>query len=134
MPAGDPVELEHVVAEQVDARVVDAHRGGGLQAQAFLFGGQLGVMTDPAGLNYMRFRWYSPHARRFLSEDARLGDISMPGSLNRYSYGGNNPVSMVDPSGEFGFIGALVAVTAQLVVRQRVRAGVSLGESAMRSG
>jgi RHS repeat-associated protein len=88
----------------------------------FQFGGQLAVMTDPAGLNYMRFRWYSPRARRFLSEDARLGDIENPASLNRYAYGFNNPVNMVDPNGEFGFIGALVAVGAQLLVRGIERA------------
>ena len=46
VPAGDPVELQHVVApvggaQQVDARVVDAERLGGLQAQALLLGGQL---------------------------------------------------------------------------------------------
>src|ERR1700754_3058113 len=46
VPAGDPVELEHVVApvrgaQEVDARVVDAERGGRVQAQALLLGGQL---------------------------------------------------------------------------------------------
>jgi RHS repeat-associated protein len=88
----------------------------------FLFGGQLGVLTDPNGLNHMRFRWYSPYARRFLSEDAHFGDISAAGSLNRYAYSGNNPVNGVDPNGEFGFIGALIGVAAQLVVRGIERA------------
>ena len=42
VPAGDPVELQHVVAQQVDARVVGAQRLGGRQAQALLLGAQLG--------------------------------------------------------------------------------------------
>ncbi len=87
----------------------------------FLFSGLFGVLTDPNGLNYMRYRWYSPSLRRFLNQDARFGSITSPGSLNRFAYAGNNPVLRADPEGEFwhvlagAVIGAVVAVTVQVV-------------------
>jgi RHS repeat-associated protein len=87
----------------------------------FLFSGVFGVMTDPMGLAYMRFRWYSVVLRRFLNQDARFGSISTVGSLNRFAYAGNNPVLRADPEGEFwhvlagAVIGAVVAVTVQAV-------------------
>jgi RHS repeat-associated protein len=89
----------------------------------FLFGGQDGVLTDANGLIYMRFRWYSPVMRRFLSPDAHFGDISRLASLNGYSYGFSNPVNLTDPSGQFAgiligaAIGALVGVAADLAAR-----------------
>ena len=82
----------------------------------FLFCGLYGVITDPNGLNYMRFRWYSPQIKRFVNADAHYGDIALPNTLNRYTYTGNNPVMRVDPGGEFwnliagALIGGLVSV------------------------
>jgi len=80
----------------------------------FKFCGLYGVVTAPSGLNYMRYRWYSPELKRFLSPDSRYGEIVDPASLNRYVYAANNPVNFVDPNGEF--LGALVGAVAGAVV------------------
>jgi RHS repeat-associated protein len=94
----------------------------GLGDTPFLFNGLFGVLTDPNGLNYMRFRWYSPEMKRFLSEDAHLGAITDISSLNRYTYAGNNPLILTDPNGQNplllgALVGAAVNVAATLVVR-----------------
>jgi RHS repeat-associated protein len=86
----------------------------------FLYGGLFGVITGPQNLYYMRFRWYSPEIRRFISQDAHFGNFAVPGTLNRFSYVGNNPISRIDPSGECwvclgAVIGATVGVAAKAV-------------------
>ncbi len=87
----------------------------------FKYGGLFGVVTAPNGTNYMRYRWYSPEMRRFLSMDSSIGDIMLPSSLNRYSYAGNNPIIFNDPNGEFvnvlvgAVAGAVIGVTVELV-------------------
>jgi RHS repeat-associated protein len=44
-------------------------------------------------------RYYSPAYARFIQQDSWLGNSSMPQSLNRFSYGYNNPFKFTDPSG-----------------------------------
>jgi RHS repeat-associated protein len=82
----------------------------------FLFGGLFGVLTSPNGLNYMRFRWYSPEIKRFLSPDSEFGDVDDPSSFNPYTYAANNPVTLTDPNGQFWniLVGAIAgaAITA----------------------
>lgn len=86
----------------------------------FLYNGLYGVITGPNGLNYMRYRWYSPQIKRFVNADAHYGDIALPDSLNRYTFTGNNPVMRVDPGGEFwnlilgAVIGAVVSVAVKI--------------------
>lgn len=65
-------------------------------SQPFKYVGQLGVMTEPNGLYYMRARYYDPETSRFISEDPIGFD---GGDVNLYIYVGNNPVLLVDPSG-----------------------------------
>jgi RHS repeat-associated protein len=62
----------------------------GSQANPFTFTGE---QTDAStGLEYLRARYYDAASGSFISRDA------MPG-LNRFAYGGGNPVGNVDPSG-----------------------------------
>ena len=62
----------------------------------FQFVGELGVMTDPTGLNHMRARPYSPVLGRFTAPDP-IGLAG--GDPNLYRYALNNPVSLIDPMG-----------------------------------
>jgi uncharacterized protein RhaS with RHS repeats len=50
----------------------------------------------------MHARYYSPNLGRFVSVDPVGGTVGSSQSWNRYSYVLNNPVGMVDPSGQSG--------------------------------
>lgn len=80
----------------------------GTNNSIFKFGGLFGIIHAPGGLNYMRFRWYSPEMMRFLSLDSVYGDIDLPTTLNRYVYGSGDPINQVDITGEFPFLAAIV--------------------------
>ena len=65
---------------------------------AYGFVGGLGCRQDPtAGIEYMRARWYSASLQRFISRDP----IGLEGGINLYSYGENNPLKLIDPTGLF---------------------------------
>ncbi|WP_133051143.1 RHS repeat-associated core domain-containing protein, partial [Ruminiclostridium hungatei] len=51
------------------------------------------------GTIYLRARYYNPEIGRFISEDSYWGKDADPLSLNLYTYCGNNPVGLIDPSG-----------------------------------
>ena len=55
--------------------------------------------TQNIGLIYMNARYYLPEIGRFVSADSIVPEPGNPQSFNRYSYGYNNPVKFVDPSG-----------------------------------
>ena len=50
-----------------------------------------------SGMTYLRARYYDSDIRRFITEDP------IKDGLNWYSYAGNNPVMMCDPSGLFDY-------------------------------
>jgi RHS repeat-associated protein len=57
---------------------------------------------DSAGLDYAGQRYYGNGMGRFLTPDpggARTADPKNPGSWNRYSYAGTDPVNFGDPTG-----------------------------------
>ena len=53
---------------------------------------------EETGLYYYRNRWYDPEIGRFISEDP-VGFAG--GDINLYSYVGNNPLSFIDPYGNY---------------------------------
>jgi RHS repeat-associated protein len=61
-----------------------------------------GEQNDPAGLEYLRARYYDPAIGRFLSRDPFAGLVAAPQSLNRYAYVLNNPALYRDPYGYWG--------------------------------
>ncbi|GAA5529014.1 RHS repeat-associated core domain-containing protein [Herpetosiphon gulosus] len=63
--------------------------------------GYTGHRQDSSGLIYARNRYYDPQNATWLSADPFPADQNMPGSLNRYSYVRNNPISRTDPLGLF---------------------------------
>ena len=54
---------------------------------------------EETGLYYLQSRYYSPETGRFLTRDKLEGFENEPLTLNKYAYGNNNPVVMVDPDG-----------------------------------
>jgi RHS repeat-associated protein len=61
--------------------------------------GFTGEQTDPAGLVFLRARYYDPGVGRFLTADSVVPDPLRSGGWNRYAYVGNNPTNYIDPSG-----------------------------------
>ena len=55
--------------------------------------------NDDLGLVYMNARYFVPGIGRFASADTIIPDPMNPQGFNRYSYGYNNPVNLIDPSG-----------------------------------
>jgi RHS repeat-associated protein len=62
-------------------------------------------------LIYMGARYYDPKLTRFVSADSIVPDPENPQALNRYAYAYNNPISNVDPTGNFPVL-AVVALVA----------------------
>ncbi len=82
------------------------------------------------GLYYLNARCYDSTTGRFITEDTYAGRYYDPLSLNRYTYGQNNPVRYTDPSGHSFFtilfsavvgatIGAAVELVSQVFVEKR---------------
>ncbi|WP_198299610.1 DNRLRE domain-containing protein [Tumebacillus avium] len=64
-----------------------------------------------SGLYYLTARYYNPQYGTFLSLDPQAGEMTDPLTHNGYLYGANNPVSFIDPDGEFFFL-AVFAIPA----------------------
>ena len=62
-----------------------------------LYSGQL--LDSATGLYNLRARNYDPTTGRFTSFDSFLGNRFDPTSLPRFLYGGDNPISNIDPTG-----------------------------------
>jgi len=52
-----------------------------------------------SGQDYMRARYFTSTAGRFISIDPLPGHLVQPQSLNRYLYTANNPIRYTDPTG-----------------------------------
>ncbi|WP_243140872.1 RHS repeat-associated core domain-containing protein [Candidatus Galacturonibacter soehngenii] len=59
------------------------------------------------GLQYLRARYYNSGIGGFLTQDTYLGMLEDPLTQNLYTYTGNNPVNLMDPSGH-GWLGNLL--------------------------
>jgi RHS repeat-associated protein len=58
-------------------------------------------ITDPdSGAVWMGARWYLPAVDSFAARDEVFGKLQTPISLNRYTYGENDPLGMYDPTGQ----------------------------------
>jgi RHS repeat-associated protein len=58
-----------------------------------------GKEKDTTGLYYYGARHYDPRISTFITRDQECGMMKCPGTLNRYSYCGNNPLAHIDPDG-----------------------------------
>ena len=58
--------------------------------------------TDSStGLQYLRARYYDSSQGRFTTKDSVYGFVELPITFNPYTYVCNNPLNLIDPSGEF---------------------------------
>ena len=73
------------------------------------------------GLYHLRARDYDPQTGRFISMDEQPGSQRIPLSLNKYIYGGADPVNHIDPSGNFfGFVDISIGTSLS-----NIRSGLS---------
>jgi RHS repeat-associated protein len=94
----------------------------GTTPNGYLYNGQ---PIDPnVGFYYLRARYYDPATARFTSTDPFLGNVFDPPSLHPYTYGHNDPVNKMDPTGEAPFSLGSIAITSSLV---GVVAGLAVG-------
>jgi len=57
-------------------------------------------LDDETGLYYYGARYYNPLIGRFITPDHTVQNTFDPQDLNRYTYCRNNPVNLIDPTGE----------------------------------
>src|SRR5439155_7330290 len=74
-------------------------------------------------MDYLRARYLSFEVGRFYGRDPAEGDLESPSTLNKFEYGGADPVNHFDPNGlfleEFSISGAIDSIlnsTAQALV------------------
>jgi RHS repeat-associated protein len=96
-------------------------RNGNIVAQPIGFTG--GEYDTTVGLLYLQARYYHPGLGVFVSVDPIVHDPMIPIAWAAYAYCGNNPTTLVDPSGMSFNLGkfvlgltALVALTAAVLV------------------
>jgi RHS repeat-associated protein len=77
---------------------IPASESGGADNR-FRYLGKHGVVDEENGLNYIRARYYSSGAGRFITKDPTVGKDGDSQSMNRYIYALNNPVRLIDTSG-----------------------------------
>jgi RHS repeat-associated protein len=61
------------------------------------------ILDASTGLYYVLARYMDPTLGRFISLDPKPGELSEPQGFNRFVYCLNNPLRIVDPTGEWGF-------------------------------
>jgi RHS repeat-associated protein len=66
-----------------------------------------------SGLNYNYFRTYNPETGRYTQADP----IGLAGGWNRFGYVEGNPLSLIDPTGEFGIVGAGIGAGLELSIQ-----------------
>jgi len=72
--------------------------GSGSTANNFLYSGE--QYDSTLHLYYLRARYYNPAVGRFQSADSYEGQFEQPATLSKYVYVQNNPVNLLDPSGQ----------------------------------
>jgi RHS repeat-associated protein len=84
-----------------------AEKGQGKFPFNYRFTGQ--YYDDGADLYFYKSRFYDPRLARFVSPDPVVPVIGNPQTLNRYTYGANNPINYVDPDGHFAWFIPIIA-------------------------
>ena len=71
---------------------------------------------------YLRARYYAPTTGRFTQMDSYMGSSADPISLHKYLYANANPTMYTDPTGHFGMMDSMMAMSIANTLRN-VQAG-----------
>ena len=100
---GSTIALTDATGQTTEACAYDPF-GRPINASAssdrFRYLGRHGVVDEQNGLLYIRARYYSAERGRFITKDPRATRDVGSQSLNRYIYALNNPVRLIDISGQ----------------------------------
>jgi RHS repeat-associated protein len=59
------------------------------------------IYDDESRFYYLKSRYYSPEARRFINVDTEVGDVGKLDGHNLFSYCNNNPIMLSDENGNW---------------------------------
>jgi RHS repeat-associated protein len=134
---GSTRALTNAVGGVTDRYTYDAFgrmiQQSGSTVNSYLFAGQ---QRDAAtGLDYLRARYLNTASGRFISSDPFDGHLSLPITLNKFVYAGQNPVLNRDPMGKDFDLGSLTtALTiSSLLFATDVATNVLLRKLAVRT-
>jgi RHS repeat-associated protein len=85
-------------------------------AQPFTFAGE--QVDGELGLVYLRARYYDSRVGRLVSADAASPISILPQTINRYPYGGSNPVMLTDSSGKL--LGTVIIIGGGAIVVYKI--------------
>jgi len=80
----------------------------------YLFTGE--QYDNNVGFYYLRARFYNPGNGRFTQMDRFAGKIGEPTTLHKYLYTGNNPINLIDPSGNFSIGGLMAGIAVGAII------------------
>ena len=93
------------------------------------------VYDNETGFYYLQSRYYDPAVCRFINADGLIASIGSVNGNNLYSYCFNNPVNMIDNSGEWGWYSAFsILGGAALVVSAAAFAAATGGVALLAMG
>ncbi len=96
--------------------------GSSSEVAWFYFTGK--KFDEETGLYYYGARYYDPSLGRFITADTIIKYPFNPQNLNRYSYAHNNPVNLIDPTGNFAWLVALVFIAKATIAGAAIGAAV----------
>ena len=110
--------LTDAAAAVTDTYVYDAFgillNRTGTTANNYLYTGE---QYDPnVGFYYLRSRMYNPYIGRFTATDINEGSIYDPATLHKYLYCANNPINLIDPSGQQYLIEIQISLSIQDII------------------
>ncbi len=72
-----------------------------------------------------------PALGRFISLDSFPGSVYLPASLHKYNYAHNNPVNMMDPTGQYTLGGMSISISASSILSRSMARAYSLSKQGL---